>query len=143
MKGKVTGVLHNVGHPRKTLRSAHQFKKYLGGLGFDNRVILGGERDGGLDILWFPPFGAHPVAAVVSLQCKNGFFSRSVAREGSARTAETLLCHRMLRGSGVHLSAVVFNDYIEPERLPDKPITYVPLGLSDLGAAKDTELVDI
>jgi len=41
----------------------------------------------------------------------------------------------MLRGNGVvHLSAIVFNDYIEPERLPDKPITYVPLGLSDLAA---------
>jgi hypothetical protein len=140
---KVTGTLHNVGSPRSRLKSANQFKGYLRTLGFDNRVILGEERDGGLDILWFPPLGSHPVAPVISLQCKNGLFSRSVARESSARTAETLLCHRMLRGNGVHLSAVIFNDYIEPERLPDKPITYIPLGLSDLAAAKDTESLEI
>ena len=47
----------------------------------------------------------------------------------------------MLRGNGVHLSAIVFNDYIEPERLPDKPITYVPLGLSDLAAVGDIEII--
>ncbi len=143
LKGKVTGILHNVGAPRTKLKTAGQYKKYLRSLGFDNRVILGEERDGGLDLLWFPPFGSSPVAPVVSLQCKNGLFSRSVAREASARTAETLLCHRMLRGNGVHLSAIVFNDYIEPERLPDKPLTYVPLGLSDLASVGDTELVEI
>jgi hypothetical protein len=140
---KVTGTLHNVGDPRASLTTAVQFKRYLRTLGFDNRVILGNERDGGLDILWFPPLGSHPVAPVISLQCKNGLFSRSVAREASARTAETLLCHRMLRGNGVHLSAIVFNDYIEPKRLPDKPITYVPLGLSDLAAVKDTKVLEI
>jgi|SRR5579859_117753 len=140
---KVTGTLHNVGSPRSKLKSAKQFKRYLRTLGFDNRVILGEERDGGLDILWFPPLGSHPVAPVISLQCKNGLFSRSVARESSARTAETLLCHRMLRGNGVHLTAVIFNDYIEPKRLPDKPITYIPLGLSDLAAAKDIESLEI
>jgi hypothetical protein len=140
---KVTGILHNVGYPRSVQRTAPQFKRYLMKLGFDNRVILGNERDGGLDILWFPPFGAHPVAPVISLQCKNGLFSRSVAREASARTAETLLCHRILRGNGVHLSAVLFNDYIEPERLPNKPITYVPLGLSDLASVKQTTNVQI
>ena len=140
---KVTGTLHNVGYPRMVDKSALQFKSYLKKLGFDNRVILGEERDGGLDILWFPPLGAHPVSPVVSLQCKNGLFSRTVAREASARTAETLLCHRMLRGNGVHLTAVLFNDYIEPERLPNKPITYVPLGLSDLAATKQTVNVQI
>ena len=140
---KVTGALHNVGYPRNVQTTAVQFKQYLRTLGFDNRVILGNERDGGLDILWFPPFGAHPVAPVVSLQCKNGLFSRSVAREASARTAETLLCHRMLRGNGVHLSAVLFNDYIEPDRLPNKPITYVPLGLSDLASVRQTTNVQI
>jgi hypothetical protein len=49
----------------------------------------------------------------------------------------------MLRGNGVHLSAIMFNDYIEAERLPDKPITYVPLGLSDLATAKITEISEI
>jgi hypothetical protein len=140
---KVTGTLHNVGYPRKKLKTAAEYKKYLRRLGFENRVILGNERDGGFDILWFPPFGANPVAPVVSVQCKNGLFSRSVAREASSRTAETLLCHSMLRGNGVHLSAIVFNDYIEPARLPNKPITYVPLGLSDLAATKDTETSEI
>lgn len=143
LKGKVTGVLHNVGSPRTRLKTAGQYKKYLRSLGFDSRVVLGMERDAGLDLLWFPPFGAIPVAPVISLQCKNGLYSRSVAREASARTAETLSCHRMLRGNGVHLSAIVFNDYIEPDRLPDKPITYVPLGLSDLATVKETELVEI
>lgn len=140
---KVTGLLHNVGHPRKKLKTATKYKKYLQKLGFESRVILGNERDGGFDILWFPPFGANPVAPVVSVQCKNGLFSRTVAREASSRTAETLLCHSMLRGNGVHLTAIVFNDYIEPDRLPNKPITYVPLGLSDLAIVKDTEINEI
>ena len=140
---KVTGVLHNVGDPRRKLKTALQYKGYLRKLGFDNRVVLGRERDGGLDILWFPPFGVSPVAPVVSLQCKNALFSRSVAREASARTAETLECHRMFRGEGVYLSAIVFNDYIEPERLPDKPIKYIPLGLSDLALVTEPEIVEI
>jgi hypothetical protein len=143
LKKKVTGTLHNVGAPRVKLKSAARYKKYLRTLGFDNRVVLGEERDAGLDLLWFPPFGLNPVAPVISLQCKNGLFSRSVAREATARTAETLLCHRMLRGNGVHLSAIVFNDYIEPRLLPDKPITYIPLGLSDLAVVGETELVEI
>jgi hypothetical protein len=140
---KVTGLLHNVGYPRRKLKTAAKYKKYLQKLGFESRVILGNERDGGFDILWFPPFGANPVAPVVSLQCKNGLFSRTVAREASSRTAETLLCHSMLRGNGVHLTAIVFNDYIEQDRLPNKPITYVPLGLSDLAIIKDTEISEI
>jgi hypothetical protein len=143
LEAKVTGMLYNVGAPRKVMTTAPQFKGYLRTLGFDNRVILGDERDGGLDILWLPPLGANPVAPIISLQCKNGLFSRSVAREASSRTAETLLCHSMLRGNGVHLSAIVFNDYIEPERLPNKPITYIPLGLSDLAAVRSTECVEI
>lgn len=140
---KVTGVLHNVGAPRTQLKTSAKYKRYLRKLGFDNRVILGNEKDGGLDILWFPPLGANPVAPVISLQCKNGLFSRSVAREASSRTGETLLCHAMLRGNGVHLSAILFNDYIEPDRLPNKPITYIPLGLSDLAATKATEIVQL
>jgi len=134
---KVTGSLHNVGWPRKDLTTSPQYKRYLKTLGFDNRVILGEERDGGLDIVWLPPLGAVPLIPIISLQCKNGLFSRSVAREAVNRTAETLLCHRMLRGSGVHLSAVVFNDYIEPHRLPNKPIAYIPLGLSDLAVTHE------
>ena len=67
----------------------------------------------------------------------------SVAPEASARTAETLLCHRILRGNGVHLSATVFHDYIEPKILPDKPITYIPPGLSYLAVVRETELVEI
>jgi len=140
---KVTGVLHNVGDPRKKLKTAIQYKGYLNQLGFDNRVVLGRERDAGLDILWSPPLGASPVAPIVSLQCKNALFSRSLAREASARTAETLECHRMLRGEGGYLSAIVFNDYIDPTRLPDKPIKYIPLGLSDLAIAKEPEIVEI
>ena len=143
LKRKVTGMLYNVGAPRTALKSSVQYKKYLRTLGFDDRVVLGQERDAGLDLLWFPPFGTNPVAPVISLQCKNGLFSRSVAREASARTAETLLCHRMLRGNGVHLSAIVFNDYIEPKLLPNKPITYIPLGLSDLAVVGETEIVEI
>ncbi|MFZ0774479.1 MAG: hypothetical protein WCA49_13625 [Candidatus Sulfotelmatobacter sp.] len=140
---KVTGVLHNVGDPRRKLRTARQYKRYLERLGFDDRVILGRERDGGLDILWFPPFGESPVAPVISVQCKNALFSRTVAREASARTSETLECHRMLRGEGGYLSAILFNDYIEPERLLDKPIKYIPLGLSDLAESSGTEIVEI
>lgn len=143
LQKKVTGVLHNVGAPRQSVIKAKPYKHYLMSLGFDDRVVLGKEKDAGLDIIWFPPLGANPVAPVVSLQCKNGLFSRSVAREASARTAETLLCHRMLRGGGVHLTAIVFNDYIEPDRLPNKPLTYVPLGLSDLAGVKDTQVVSL
>jgi len=33
---RVTGILHNVGAPRATLKSAAQYKKYLRTLGFDN-----------------------------------------------------------------------------------------------------------
>jgi len=140
---KVTGVLHNVGDPRAKLKALAKYRTYLRGLGFDGNVVLGKERDGGLDILWFPPFGAIPLAPLVSLQCKNGRFNRKVAREAANRTGETLQCHGRFRGEGVYLSAVVFNDYIEPELFPDKPIKYIPLGLSDLAPVKDTEIVEI
>lgn len=143
LRRKVTGTVHNVGWPRRRLKKAAQFKQYLCALGFDDRVVLGKERDAGLDLIWIPPLGKNPVAPVVSVQCKNGLFSRSVARESTARTSETLSCHRMLRGSSVQLSAILFNDYIEPEKLPNKPIAYIPLGLSDLAATGETEVVEI
>jgi hypothetical protein len=41
------------------------------------------------------------------------------------------------------MSAIVFNDYIVPEILPNKPITYIPLGLSDLASIKETQVFEI
>lgn len=140
---KVTGMLHNVGYPRTRLKTTRQFKGYLQNLGFDDRVTLGPEKDGGRDLLWLPPFCETPLSPVISVQCKNGLFSRTVAREAAARSAETLECHLMLRGEGGYLSAILFNDYIEPRLLADKPIKYVPLGLSDLAPVKEVEIVSI
>jgi len=140
---KVTGVLHNVGDPRTKFKRLAQYRKYLQGLGFAKDVVLNRERDGGLDILWFPPFGEAPLAPLVSLQCKNSRFNKKVAREAISRTSETLECHRRFRGEGVYLSAVVFNDYIETSMFLEKPIKYIPLGLSDLAPVKETQIVEI
>jgi len=122
-----------VGWPRTTSRKAVEFNAYLRRFGFDGRVILGKEKDGGLDILWMPPLGAVPHRLVVSIQCKNSSYDVDAADKSFGGASRSLGCHRGLQAQ-VHVSCVLFNDYIERRRLGKKPFNYVVLGLSDLAA---------
>ena len=76
---RVTGAVHRVGHPRDTKKKSKEFNKHLQTLGFKGPVLLGREKDGGLDILWLLPLGTPPHTPFVSVQCKNGIFKMEAA----------------------------------------------------------------
>lgn len=137
---RLTGALHLVGSPRKRNKKKRELAAYLQVLGFDKNCIEGGDKDGGFDILWLPPLGAVPLRPVVSLQCKNGSFSEREANHSAGRAHRTLQRHSVIRGHN-HLLFVVFNDYIE-ELFHRKAVgwTFVPMGLSDLGALQGGSL---
>lgn len=130
---RATGSLHRVGHPRehRTLRT--QFNEYLRRLGFDGNVLLGQEKDGGFDILWALPLGSIPHRPIVSVQCKNSEFDIGQADESVGSGSRSLAKHLGLQ-VGVHIPCVLFNDYIHPKMIVQKPLNFVPLGLSDLSA---------
>lgn len=131
---RTTGVIHRVGWKRTRDQQVKQFNRYLQKhIGFTQDVLLGKEKDGGLDILWAPPIGSFPHRPLVSVQCKNGEYDRTVAdaslgpSKGSLDRQDGLLPE-------VHLYCVLFNDYITPNILPEKRVGFVPLGISDLAA---------
>jgi len=132
---RATGELYRVGWPRGTSKKAPDFNTYLRQFGFDGRVILGKEKDGGLDILWIPPLGAVPHKVIISIQCKNSSFDVEAADKSFGSASRSLGCHRGLQAQ-VHVSCVLFNDYIERKKLGKKPFNYVVLGLSDLSALR-------
>lgn len=136
LKKRLTGPLHRVGWKRTLHTRPPQFLKYLKQFGFDDRVVYGQEKDAGLDIVWLPPLGAVPIRPIVSLQCKNGWFDRDVGRTAFSRMNETVGCHTHMAGSGLHLSCVIFNDYIEPDDIGTKPCSFMPLGISDLASLR-------
>jgi len=128
---RATGILHRVGHPRDREKRRDAFNNYLKGLGFDGQVLLGREKDGGLDILWELPVGAVPYRPIVSVQCKNGEFDIASADESVGAGSRSLAQHRGLQPS-IHVPCVLFNDYIHSRMFVNKPLNFVPLGLSDL-----------
>ena len=72
MAQKLTGILRRVGSPRKKHKTRAEFIAYLmKEFSFRKDALVGNDKDGGFDILWFPPLGAFPFRAVISIQCKN------------------------------------------------------------------------
>jgi hypothetical protein len=110
-----------------------QINAYLRSIGFQGTVLRGKEKDGGLDILWFPPLGAKKYRPIVSIQCKNGLFDMKEANSSKEFGQRSLDEHRGLK-SDIHVPCVVFNDYLTPESFGTKAMNFVPLDLTDLAA---------
>jgi hypothetical protein len=131
LKTRAVGSLHRVGHPRQTKKTKEQFNRYLKKLGFNGKVLIGQEKDGGFDILWLLPIGTIPHRPIVCVQCKNAAFDIGEADKSCGPCSRSLYQHSGLQHQ-VHVPCVLFNDYICPELLPQKQLQFVPLGLSDL-----------
>lgn len=131
LSARATGSIHRVGHPRDKKTSKDQFNKYLKSHGFVRPVLLGKDKDGGLDILWYLPMGTMSHRPIVSVQCKNGVYNADEAYKSIGAASSSFAQHGGLQ-TQVHLPCVLFNDYIYPEMLPAKPLSFVPLGLTDL-----------
>ena len=131
LKLRVTGSLHRVGHPRDKKRKKTDFNTYLKSLGFKGNVLLGKDKDGGLDILWVLPLGTIPHQPIVSVQCKNGEFDMGEGDKSIGAGSRSFGMHGGLQNS-VHVPCVLFNDYLYPEVVTSKPMNFVPLGLTDL-----------
>lgn len=139
---RVTGAIHRVGSPRDIKKRRDEFNLHLRGLGFGRPVLLGKERDGGLDIIWLLPLGSLPHRPLVLVQCKNGEFNMDVAHASVGTSGISLSQHSGLQ-SLVHVPCVLFNDYVYPERLTSKQLNFVPLGLTDLATIQDLISVDL
>jgi len=131
LRGRVTGSLHRVGHPRITKRRQSECNAHLRTLGFTGNVLVGKDKDGGLDILWFLPLGSKPHRPIVSVQCKNGVFDIGEGDQSVGAGLRSLGQHGRLLAS-VHVPCVLYNDYLYPELVTPKPMSFVPLGLTDL-----------
>lgn len=131
---RLTGMVRRVGDPRKKHKECKQFAAYLvKEFGFEKGVLVGRDRDGGLDILWFPPLGAFPFRAMVSIQCKNSFYDRDAGLTSVGRAKQTLGRHSYARAEECHLHFVLYNDYIDENVMGHaRHACFVPLGLSDL-----------
>jgi hypothetical protein len=135
---RTNGVIHRVGWKRTKCQKVTEFNQYLKKhLGFTQKVLLGKEKDGGLDILWAPSLGSFPHRPLVSVQCKNGEYDREVA-DASLQTTKASLDRQDGLFPDVHLYCVLFNDYIVRDTLPQKRVGFVPLGISDLAAPSKT-----
>lgn len=135
---RTTGVLHRVGWKRAKYRRIAELNKYLQAqLGFTNDVLLGKEKDGGLDILWAPPIGSFPHRPLVSIQCKNGEYDYATGGV-SLETTQASLDRQDGLFHNVHVLCVLFNDYIVRGILPKKRMGFIPLGISDLAAPTKT-----
>jgi len=130
---RATGEIHRVGHPRDIKKKKTEFNAHLQTLGFYRPVLLGKEKDGGLDILWQLPLGTTRYRPFVSVQCKNGKFDMSGAQASVGVGSISLSQHGGLQPS-VHVPCVLFNDYLGPHRFTEKQLNFVPLGLSDLAS---------
>ena len=139
---RVTGAVHRVGHPRDTKKKSKEFNKHLRTLGFQGPVLLGKEKDGGLDILWMLPLGTQPHRPLVSVQCKNGVFKMEAADISLGAGTRSLSQHGRLQ-AGVHVPCVLFNDYLSPDIMTSKQMNFVPLGLSDLAAMETKVSVEL
>ncbi|MGB8542425.1 MAG: hypothetical protein WCD49_12385 [Candidatus Acidiferrales bacterium] len=131
LRQRATGRLHRVGFPRDNKKRSEAFNEHLKDFGFNGQVLLGKEKDGGLDILWELPIGSVPHRPMVSVQCKNGEFDIAQADQSVGAGSRSLAQHRGLQAN-IHIPCVLFNDYIFPKIVVNKPLNFVPLGLSDL-----------
>jgi hypothetical protein len=138
---RATGSVHRVGHPRDTKKKSKDFNAHLRTLGFARPVLLGREKDGGLDILWLLPLGTIPHRPIVSVQCKNGKFNIGEADASIGAGSRSFSQHAGLQPS-VHVPCVLFNDYIEPTGLTTKQLNFVPLGLTDLAPLQQNIAVE-
>jgi hypothetical protein len=130
---RLTGILRRVGSPRTKYKRRREFADYLGTFGFEKRVLIGNDKDGGFDILWFPPLGAFPFRAMVSLQCKNSTYDREEGFRSVGRAKQSFLRHSHAKAEECHLHCVVYNDYIDEGVMEHaRDAEFVPLGLSDL-----------
>jgi hypothetical protein len=130
---RLTGILRRVGSPRRAHKKRSEFANYLGAFGFEKRVLVGNDKDGGFDILWFPPLGAFPFRAMVSLQCKNSTYDRDEGFKSIGRAKQSFLRHSHAKAEECHLHCVVYNDYIDEGVMEHaRDAEFVPLGLSDL-----------
>lgn len=142
LKGRVTGYLHRVGHPRDRLHRQPEFNDYLKKeIGFKGTVLVGKDKDGGLDILWVLPIGTKPHQPIVSVQCKNGKFDMDAANASIGSGSASLALHGGLQAT-VHEPCVLFNDYLYPEVVTPKPMNFVPLGLTDLSPLANALLAE-
>jgi len=130
------GNFHRVGWPRTKNKEVKPFNVYLRTLGFDEKVAMGRDKDGGFDVLWILPFGAVPHRPIISFQCKNGSYDIEEAFKSNGATEMSLECHLGL-SARVHTICVVFNDDIDESILSKKRYAFVPLGLSDLASQID------
>ncbi len=131
---RLSGLLRRVGSPRTKHRTRKEFTAYLvKEFGFEKRVLVGNDQDGGLDILWFPPLGAFPFRAMVSIQCKNSPYNRDAGFKSVGRAKQSLSRHSHARAEEGHLHCVIYNDYIDERVMAHaRDAGFVPLGLSDL-----------
>jgi hypothetical protein len=136
LRQRATGSLHRVGFPRENKKTREEFNQHLKAVGFNGKVLLGKDKDGGLDILWVLPFGTFPHRPMVSVQCKNGLYNLQDAHHSVMVGSQSFTAHLGLQ-VGVHVPCVLFNDYLVPAVLPQKPMGFVPLGLSDLAQMQE------
>jgi len=131
---RLTGILRRVGSPRVKHKARKEFAAYLEKeFSFEKRVLVGNDKDGGLDILWFPPLGAFPFRAIVSVQCKNSPYDREAGFESVGRAKQTLGRHSFASAQECHLHCVIYNDYVDEKVMNNaRDAGFVPLGLSDL-----------
>jgi len=139
---RATGAIHRVGHPRDVKKKKVDFNTHLQTLGFGRPVLLGKEKDGGLDILWQLPLGTIPHRPFVSVQCKNGKFNMDAAQASVGAGSISLSQYDGLQPS-VHVSCVLFNDYLYPQRIADKQLNFVPLGLTDLASLEQVATMEL
>lgn len=141
---RLTGIVRRVGSPRQKHKSRKKFAAYLTReFNFKKDVLVGQDKDGGLDILWFPPLGSFPFRAMVSIQCKNSSYNRDEGYKSVGRAKQTLKRHSHATAEENHLHCVVYNDYID-EKVMDhaRDAEFVPLGLSDLAPLTTVVSVD-
>jgi hypothetical protein len=141
LRGRATGSIHRVGSPQDVRTRNAQFNAYMKTLGFRGEVRVGRDKDGGFDVLWLLPIGTIPHRPIVSVQCKNGEFNMGEADKSVAAGRRSFSVHGGLLPD-VHVPCVFFNDYIHPERLTTKQLTFVPLGLTDVSPMIQLTSVD-
>lgn len=134
ISGKLTGILWRVGSPRTKYKTRQRLAEYLmSEAGFEKGVLVKNDKDGGFDILWFPPLGAFPFRATVSIQCKNALYNRNDGLQSVGRAKQTLRRHTHAKAEECHLHCVIYNDYIDEGVISHaRDVGFVPLGLSDL-----------
>ena len=131
---RLSGIIRRVGSPRTKYKRREEFTTYLvTRFGFEKRVLVKNDKGGGFDILWFPPLGAFPFRAMVSIQCKNSTYDRDDGFKSVGRAKQSFKRHTYAGAEECQLHCVLYNDYID-EKITEhaRDADFVPLGISDL-----------